>query len=392
MEPLQKQRLTSLDTYRGLVLALLCLEATRWDWVHIAASAHEGSGVWAFIEHHFSHVSWVGAGLWDMIQPSFMFMVGVSMAYSYGKRLREGDSFAKMLFHAIWRAVVLILLGVFLRSSGADITQWTFEDVITQIGLGYVVLFLLWNRGFRAQITTAVGILIAYWLLFALWPVGKTAGWGWGDEVAPVFEGFRAHWNVNANPAHYFDTWFLNLFPRSETFAFHPEGYNTLNFIPSLSIMIFGLCAGELLRLERPAAFKMKWLVMMGGLGILLGLGLHFSGLCPLVKKTWTPAFTLFSGGIALCFLAFLYWLIDLCGVKFWTGPFVVMGMNSIALYVMLWLIPGWINGTLQTHFGEHYAGCFGAPFEPLMQNLIVAVFLWLICYWMYRRRLFLRI
>jgi len=393
MEPVQKkQRLTSLDTYRGLVLALLCLEATRWDWVHVAAHAYPESRFWAFMEHHFSHVAWVGCSLWDLVQPSFMFVVGVAMAYSYAKRQREGDSYTKMLGHASRRALVLIILGVFLRSSDAAQTYWTFEDVITQIGLGYVALFLLWGRGFKAQLGAAGGILLAYWLLFALTPIGDPAGWKWEDETPHLFSGFLAHWNINANPAHYFDLGFLNLFPREEAFTFHPEGYNTLNFIPSLAVMIFGLCAGELLRSERVPKQKLLILLSCGAAGILAGWLLHIFGLCPLVKKTWTPAFSLFSGGWCLVILGGLYWLIDMRGIKRWTFPLVVMGMNSIALYVMIWLIPGWIDATLQTHLDSGYAGFFGPAFEPLMQNLIVGLILWSICWWMYRRGIFLRI
>lgn len=388
----KSNRLLSLDTYRGLVMLLLCIEGPNWDWQAEVVAANPDSGFWHFVTHQSHHVTWAGCAIWDLIQPSFMFMVGVAMAYSYSKRQRLGETFGKMLRHAAVRAVILILLGVFLRSTDSDGggTQWTFEDVVTQIGLGYVFLFLLWNRPFKIQAMAAGGILAGYWALFAFWPVAETAG---NPEGYPLAEGFFAHWNLNANPAHYFDTWFLNLFPREEAFVFHPEGYNTLNFVPSLAIMIFGLMAGEWLRRPEPSnRQKFSRLAMAGGIGILAGLVLHFAHVCPLVKKTWTPTFTVFSGGCCLLILASLYAVIDMWKCQRWTFPFVVAGMNSIALYIMVWLIPGWVNETLQTHFGEHYAGFFGVPYEHMLQNLICGMVLWLVALWMWRNRIFLRI
>ncbi len=382
-------RLSSLDAYRGLVLLFLCIEGPNWGWQDAILEARPDSGFWKLIAHHTQHVSWVGCSIWDLIQPSFMFMVGVSMAYSYAKRQRLGDSWGTMFRHVVVRAVVLVLLGVFLRSLDSDQTYWTFEDVLTQIGLGYVFLFLLWNRTARTQIIAAAGILAGYWLLFALSPLTETAG---NPEGYPMFEGFFAHWNLNANPAHRFDVWFLNFFPRSEPFAFHPEGYNTLNFIPSLSIMILGLLAGELLRSERSPGAKFRVLTVAGVSCVVAGLLLHVANICPLVKKTWTPAFTVFSGGWCLLILSWLFGIIDIKGWKRWANALVILGMNSIALYVMIHLFPGWIVNAFRTHLGQDCGAEFGVEFAPITENLAAAAVLVLICCWMYRRKLFLKI
>ena len=174
---------------------------------------------------------------------------------------------------------------------------------------------------------------------------------------------------------------------------FHPEGYNTLNFIPSLALMIFGLAAGEFLRnYDMQANKKAAVLFVLGVACILDALLMNWLGLCPIIKKTWTSGFTALSGGWCLIILASLYYLIDVRRFRRWTFPIVVVGMNSIALYVMLWLVPSWIHGTLMIHLGAHYAGFFGAGFEPLIQNLATALVLWLICFWMYRKKIFLRI
>ena len=408
-ETKKSNRLLSLDTYRGLVLVLLMLESVVYGWQHTLA---EKSPSWftEFIEFHASHVYWAGCSFWDLIQPSFMFMVGVSMAYSFGKRKRMGDSFGTMLRHAIVRALILIGLGIFLRTTYTPTTNWTFEDVITQIGLGYVFLFLLWDKSIRTQLIAAGAILVGYWALFAFWPIGepisKDAGWGEGNESKYLLDGFFAHWNINANPGHYFDQKLLNLFPRKEPFEYHGEGYNTLNFIPSLAIMIFGLVVGEILRSDRSEGSKLKTFLIWGVAGIALGAVLHLVGVCPLVKKVWTSGFTLFSGGWCLLILAALYYIIDIKKVQKWTFPFIVVGMNSIALYCMLWLLGGgmpiegsehmhwyhFVDVTLQKHLGSGYAGFLGEALEPLMKNVINGILLWLVCFWMYRKKLFIRI
>ena len=385
----KSNRLMSLDTYRGLVLALLCLEGPVWAWWSAIERAYPDSDFWTTISFHAQHVTWIGCSVWDLIQPSFMFMVGVSMAYSMNKRQRVGDSWNKMFLHVVYRSIVLILLGVFLRSVHESQTYWTFEDVLSQIGLGYTFLFLLWNRPQKLQWFAVAAILVGYYLLFALSPVYPTAG---NPEGYPMAEGYLANWNLNANPAHFADVWFLNLFPRASVFEFHPAGYNTLNFIPSLAIMIVGLIAGEFLRAERSPFQKFTTLFLIGLAGLAIGYALDYFAICPLIKKTWTPTFTIFSGGWCFIILSILYLVIDMGRIRFWNFPLIVIGMNSIALYVMIHFLPGWIDSTFKIHVGENYNQIFGAPFAPLATNVFAGLVMWLICLWMYRRKIFLKI
>jgi predicted acyltransferase len=385
----KSSRLVSLDVYRGLVLLMLCLEEPHSRWYEAVQNARPDSSFWSVVTHQMHHIQWAGCVAWDLIQPSFMFMVGVSMVWSYAKRQSNGDSWARMLGHVIWRSVVLILLGVFLRSVGKEQTYWTFEDVLTQIGLGYTFLFLLWNRSEKIQWVAIGVILVGYWLLFALSPVYETAG---NPRELPLASGFLANWNVNANPAHFFDVWFLNLFPRSAPFEFHPSGYNTLNFIPSLAIMILGLIAGGWLKSDRSAMTKLVRLTVCGVIGIAIGYGFDAFGVCPLVKKTWTSGFTLFSGGCCFLILASLYGVIDVAKLRTWSFPLVVLGMNSIALYVLLHFLPHWIVDTSKIHFGHGFSSFFGPEFQQLFENVSSLVVLWLFCFWMYRKKLFVRI
>lgn len=386
------ERLMSLDAYRGFVMLLLAFAAAHENWWQPIFAAHPDKPWLGRLLHHFEHLDWAGVVLWDLIQPSFMFMVGVSMAFSYASRARHGQTYWQMFRHACVRALVLILLGVFLRSLDDDITDWTLEDVVTQIGLGYVFLFLLWNRAWWVQLLAATLILVAYWALFALSPVA-------GNQVAVSekqehYIGFYAHWNQVGNPAHKFDKWLLNVFPRADgdTFVANYGGYYTLNFIPSLATMIFGLMAGEWLRGVRGVWQKFGGLVLAATVALVIGQALAHFGVVPIVKRIWTPSFAIYSAGWCLLILAALYLVIDILGLRFWAWPAVVVGKNSIAMYAMTYLIARWVLKQLHIHLGERPFQIFGSEYQLLMENLAVAAILWLICYWMYRRQVFLRI
>ncbi len=393
------ERLVSLDAYRGLTMLAMASGGLA---LHRVAEKMRTSGhdtpFWELVEYHFEHAQWVGCALWDLIQPSFMFMVGVAMAYSCASREAHGQSWGRMFRHALVRSFILTFLGVFLRSDGRTQTYFTFEDVLSQIGLGYTFLFLLWGRPRWLQWSAAFGILIGYWLLFLLWPlpaaefdratVGVTSDWFQQYGL----DGIAAHWNKNTNPAAAFDQWFLNLFPREKPFVYNGGGYLTLSFIPSLATMIFGLLCGELLRSERTPKAKFWWLVAAGLAGLASGQLLDATGLCPIVKRIWTPSWTLFSTGWTCLFLAAFYGVVDILKFRWWTFPLIVVGMNSITMYVLEELSHGWFDRTLQTHFGKQIFELLGNPWQPFLHRLWVLLAMWLFCWWLYRQRIFIRI
>jgi heparan-alpha-glucosaminide N-acetyltransferase len=386
------QRLVSLDAYRGLTMLAM---ASGGLGLHRVAQNFPESRVWQFVGYEFEHVEWVGCAVWDLIQPSFMFMVGVAMAYSCASRRAHGQSYARMLGHAGVRALVLILLGVFLRSDNRPQTNFTFEDVLSQIGLGYFFLFLLWGRGARWQFAAAIAILVGYWCYFYAYPlptgdfdyssVGVPPNW-------PHLPGIAAHWDKNTNAAAAFDSWFLNLFSRAKPFAYNGGGYLTLSFIPSLATMIFGLLSGELLRSPRTNAEKLWGLVIAGLAGLAAGQLLQTTGVCPIVKRIWTPSWALFSTGWTCLILAAFFGVVDVLKFRRWTFPLVVVGMNSITMYCMEQLSHGWFYRTLKTHLGSRIFEFWGTAYEPFLGRLWVLAAMWLVCYWLYRQRIFIRI
>ena len=390
--PKPSVRNVAIDAYRGLVMVLMMAEV-----LHLAqvARAFPGNWFWAVLGYNQSHVEWAGFSLHDLIQPSFTFLVGVAMPYSIASRLARGKKFGELFGHAIWRAFLLIILGIFLRSMTSTQTNFTFEDTLTQIGLGYPILFLLGFRSPRWAWGALGAILFGYWLAWALYPapglnfnyqaVGVPADW------THNFAGFASHWNKNSNLGIAFDQWFLNLFPRQTPWVYNGGGYLTLSFIPTLGTMILGLAAGRWLRGFAPR-IPMKRLLIAGVIGIAAGVLLHVTGICPVVKRIWTPSWTLFSGGICFLFLAGFCWIIELKGYKKWAFPLVVVGMNSIAAYVIADGFGRFVLNTLHIHLGHSVFQVFGTSLEPLTTGIVMLAIYWAILYRMYQRKLFLKI
>ena len=392
--PAAPSRLTSLDAFRGFTMLLMASEIARLP--RALLQTYPGNGPAFFVADMLEHREWVGVTPWDLIQPSFMFMVGVALPFSVAARRARGDAFGSLFRHALWRSLLLVALGIFLRSQGRPLTYFTFEDVLTQIGLGYPILFLLaWTRP-RWQAIAAAGIAIGYWAAFALHPL-PPPGFDWPSVGVPVdwphhLSGFAAHWDKNSNLAWRFDVWFLNLFPREHAFAFNGGGYATLSFIPTLGTMILGLLAGGVLRSGRAPEARVRWLVAAGLIGLASGGLLGALGISPVVKRIWTPSFTLWSGGLCFLILAGAFWLIDVRGRRRWAFPLVVIGMNSIAAYCLYELSARFIGASLTTHLGQAAFRAAGAAYLPFLHGLAVVLVLWLILYWMYKRRIFLRI
>jgi heparan-alpha-glucosaminide N-acetyltransferase len=434
-------RLVSLDAYRGFIMLAMASSGLYLSRVARIVPADDplafmrpllgastesvyawleqtGCGIaelnyaWRALAFNTDHADWVGGGFWDMIQPSFMFMVGVAMPYSYASRKAKGQSEAVIWFHTIWRALLLIALAIFLSSPASlpGETNYIFTNVLAQIGLGYVFVFLLRGRGLWVQLTGLAAVLVGSWLLFFLYPlpapdfdfrsVGVPADW---THLPSWF----AHWDKNTNAGWAFDVWFLNLFPRRSTFLYNEGGYTTLNFVPSMATMILGLMAGEMLRAPGRRSWKFLYLAAAGvfcvGVGSLAG-----EYVCPIVKRIWTPSWAIYSSGWTFLMLAGFYLVVDVIGWKRWALPLTVVGMNSIAIYCMSQLMRPFLRDRIHVHLNEPLAtmsdflnaqwntqlgtAWFGGPYGIVLESALILFVFWLICAWMYLRGIFLRI
>jgi heparan-alpha-glucosaminide N-acetyltransferase len=400
--PLQTMytRLESLDAYRGFIMLAMVSAGLGFPQV---AKALPDSEVWQFLGYQTDHVAWTGCAFWDLIQPAFMFMVGVAMPYSHAARVKKGQSRLHIAGHTIYRCVLLVLLGVFLTSNWSKQTDWGFANVLCQIGLGYGFVYLLIGRGFFWQFGALAAILVGYTWWFAAYSVppdfdyaqmGLKGPWPWAADE------FFAHWNKRVNAAAAFDDWFLNLFPRPAEFHYNNGGYQTLNFIPSMATMILGLMAGEMLR-RIDLLMREKFLRLVFA-GIVCGLAGYVLGeyVCPSVKRIWTPTWALYSAGWVFAMLAGFFLIIDWAEYRRWVYPLTVVGMNSIAVYCMAQLLRPWVRDTLQRHiewnggdkyFGSKLLGDY-AVFAPIANTVSFTLVIWLIALWMYRKKIFIKI
>jgi predicted acyltransferase len=411
----KSKRLLSLDVFRGFIMIMLASAGfgiLQFSKVPESAPVWESCNyaLWQKIGFCMSHPPWishfyvVGVTFWDLIQPAFMFMVGVAMPYSYASRARSGQSERKLFLHALWRSFLLVILGVFLASKHTMSTTWQFTNVLAQIGLGYTFLYLMMSRSAKVKIGIFAAILIGYWLFFALYTVPEDFDYAAVKAVGDtVLEGRFAPWSKNANAAIAFDRWFLNLFPQpgSKPFVFNGGGYATLNFIPSIATMMLGVFSGQLLRTQHNPRRKLGLLIGLGATCMVLAL--LFSTVCPIVKRIWTPSWVLFCGAHVIWMLAFFYWVFDLLPMKEklrqgLAFPFIVIGMNSIAIYMLSQLMHPWICKTVRTHLGGFFEtllgegilakNMYGRPFDSIAAFIV----LWLIALWMYKRRIFIKV
>jgi len=388
-----QRRNVAVDAYRGLVMLLMMGEVLQFAKI---AQSFPGSHFWRILAFNQSHVEWTGMSLHDTIQPSFTFLVGVALPYSLRSRQKRGATFQSMLGHTVWRSFLLIVLGFFLRSIHSPMTNFTFEDTLTQIGLGYTFAFLLTFVRPRWQWSAFVAILVAYWLAWALYPApGPTFPWA-SVGVSPdwhshLLSGFSARWNKNSNLGQAFDVSFLNRFPRPEPFLFNDGGYLTLSFIPTLATMILGLAAGRWFIEAEPKIPLRRFFIAAAAL-MAAGLFFHLTGICPIVKRIWTPAWTLWSGGVCFLYLAVFSWIIDVKNHRRFAFPLVIVGVNSIAAYLMAHLFEDFVQNSFRINLGSAALNLFGSTFEPLLLGILTLAIYWLILLWMFRNKVFIRI
>ena len=376
-------RLVSLDAFRGFVMLMMASEgfaiARVWSkHKDTILSSGQSEALWDTMAYQLSHVPWVGCAFWDLIQPAFMFMVGVSMPFSYAKRARKGQHGLGRFLHALLRSLILIMMGVFLYSVGDPMTHFKLVNVLTQIGLGYIFVYLLVGRSSGVQMLAIITILGGYGYWFYDYQIPeqeRTDLYAWLEkegydpaEEVEIFENnYAAHWNKHTNAAAGFDREWLNKLPRFEEefrgkkFWANTGGYTTLNFIPSIATMIFGLIAGQLLIGPDTEQRKCRVLFASGFILLLAGMLMdtHIWPIntgewgwtaTPIIKRIWTPTWAIFSTGWVFLMMGVFFLIFDVLKVKRLGFPLVVVGMNSIVFYLMASLIHGWTGRNLETH------------------------------------------
>ena len=355
---LVSKRLISLDAFRG------------WTMFWIVGGGGIVAGLQALghnpvidtLVYHLDHTPWQGLRYYDLIWPSFMLMTGMSLPFSYAKRSLT-QTHGQIFLRVLRRAVVLFLLGSIRESVNLKHPYLVeLSSALQPIGIAYFCAFLLVRRSWRFQAGVAASILAGYALLLAFVPgPGVPAGsYQLGKNLVAAVD--------------------IAVLGRA-----HEEGWGTvLSTIPTIATTILGLLIGELLRSDRPQKNKIRIIALVGVSCVALGLAMD--PIVPVIMKLWTTSYGLASAGWScLLFLAF-YAVVDARGYRKWTFPFIVIGMNAVAVYMGRTLVP---LGGMVDFFTTGPAAAIGT-FGPLFQAATVLVVEWLILYWMYKRKIFL--
>jgi predicted acyltransferase len=366
--PMPQGRLHSLDAFRGFTIAGMILVNNPGSWGHVYPP--------------LLHAEWHGWTPTDLIFPFFLFIVGVSVPFSFGKRIARGDSRTDLVRHVVRRSTILFGLGLFMAAFPRfDFSSLRIMGVLQRIGLVYILAapaFLYvgrWGRG-----VLAAALLLGYWGLLTLVPV---PGHGAGD-LSP-----------DGNLGAYLDRMIMG--DRLWQGTWDPEGL--LSTLPAVVTTLLGTFTGEWLRSRRPPGSKVLGL-MAGGAGA-IGLGLVWDLVFPINKALWTSSYVLFSAGAGSVLLAWFYWAMEMRGWRAWAKPMVVYGMNAIAVFVASGLLAkvmvlvrvGPEDVTLKAWIFENLFASWAGPLDGSLAFALAYIGFWLVLVWLlFRRRIFIKI
>lgn len=357
-------RLTSLDALRGFDMFWII---GGGELVRGLAKGWNTPVLNAFVPQ-LEHVRWQGLHCWDLIWPLFMFIVGAAIPFSMERRRAAGATNRDLFVHALWRSVILFAIGTMTQG---NLLEWNLSvfrpcySVLHGIAAGYLiaVIVVLAVRG-RGRVVVLAGFLMVYWALLVLVPVP-----GVGRGVL----------TPNGNLATFVDRAILGRFHYGENTWF-------LSYPAFASSVLLGVLAGQCLASAKPPKTKIRLLLIAGT--VCIAQGLLWSIEFPIIKLLWTSSFVLVSGGISFLALALFYGIIDVLGYKRWAFFFIVIGMNSLAVYVATMLfdfrmVADVFVGKLLPRLGR---------WDLFTQTLVTEAIIWSLLFWMYRKKSFVRL
>ncbi len=358
-------RLLSLDFFRGFTMLLLVGEATEL-FHYLSDPSLKGTFIYA-LGSQLHHHPWNGLHFWDLVQPFFMFIVGVAIPFSVAKREKQGLTSRENLRHAIGRSLTLLFLGWALYCIMPGKIVFHFQNVLAQLSVTYLIAFLIRNKSFRFQLIFSLSMLVVTELIYRFFPV----------------EGFNHPFVANQN----FGTW-LDLQYGGADLNWHWVSFNA---IPTTAHTIWGVLAGILLlRKDKTPMQKFTILAIAGIIGIVAGYALN--PFTPIIKRIATSSFVIVSGGYALFGLAISYWLIDIKKSRKWVLFFAVVGMNPLFIYLFDHIGGAGFIHHMLLPFTHVLFGWMGALTENILTSTTVWAFLWYITWWMYKRKIFIKI
>ncbi|WP_078011457.1 acyltransferase family protein [Hymenobacter sp. CRA2] len=368
-------RLVSLDVFRGLAVVGMILVNSAGDWQHYYVP--------------ISHAPWHGCRPGDLVFPSFLFIVGVSLVYALGGVKRQGGPLGPVLRRVARRAAVLILLGILLDLiPNFYFTSFRIPGILQRIGLVFFACSALFlTTTWRTQLWVLLGLLGGYNVLLQLVPVPGVGA-------------------ANLEPATNLGAWLDRLvFTKRHLYqdqqGWDPEGL--LSTLPAIGTGLLGVLAAQWLRRAAAPAVQTAWL-FVAGTGLIV-LGLIWDGWFPINKQLWTSSYVLYTGGIAAASLATLYWLCDVQARRRWAIPLLWFGSNAITAFFLSEVVDRLLHKIkLKNAAGQKFAvrdwlyehlftAHISNPYHASLAWALVYLAIWtLLLWWMYRRRIFIKV
>ena len=369
--PLQKvfpERLYSLDALRGFDMFWIIGAEEVFHGMAKATNAP----FWQMLSTQFTHPSWNGFHVYDLIFPLFLFLAGVSTPYSVGRALEQGQSKQHLMLRVIKRGLILVLLGM-VYNNGLQLrplADFRISSVLGRIGIAYMLANIIYlYAGKRAQYIWFAGLLVGYWLILKF---TSAPGYLPGDLT------------MEGNFASYVDRTIL---PGKLSLGIH-DTVGFFNNIPAISTALAGILTGIYLKNESvPRKKKVGVMVGLGVAALLLAQlwNLDF----PINKNMWSSSFVLHTTGLSLLLLALFYYIIDVKGYKRWAFFFKVIGMNSILIYIS----GKFINWSYTTNsFFKWLGQLVGNPYDVVVLAICLVAIKWVLLYVLYKKKMFLKV
>src|SRR5690242_3076514 len=361
-------RLLSLDVFRGITIAGMVLVNDPGSWEHI---------YWPL-----DHAQWSGWTPTDLVFPFFLFIVGVAITLSLGRRVESGGGATRDVYLKILkRTLIIFAIGLILNALPYfPLATWRIPGVLQRIAVCYCLASIIFlNTRTRTQILISIGLLLFYWILVMTVPA---PGYAAGDLTK------------EGSLPSYVDRVVFGDHVWRQAKVYDPEGL--LSTIPALVTTLIGVLTGNWLRNERSRIEKTAGMFVVGA--VLVAIGWAWNAFFPINKALWTSSYVMFTGGLALQFLALCYWLIDIKGYRRWAKPFEIFGLNAIALYVLADLLANVFDliNVGGDSLGSQIYNFFGGFLSPNNASLAFALTFVLICFFfmwlLYRRRIFIKI
>ncbi len=358
-------RVASIDFFRGFTMFLLIGESTGL-YGHIHSI---NNGITQFFGTQLSHHEWHGLHFWDLIQPFFMFIVGVAIPFAVANRQKKGDTDKAIRIHAVKRSFLLLFLGWALYCVGPGRIVFRLQDVLAQLSVTYLVAFLIKDKSFSFQLILTLVILLLTDLAYRFFPV----------------EGFNQPWVPYQN---------LGAFVNNKIEGVDKTSiWASLNAIPTIAHTVWGVLCGKLLMSDKPVNQKIKYLLMAGFAGLIIGFSLDLLDITPIIKKIATSSFVFASGGWAILALTFSYWLIDVKKLFVKNSKmFVIVGMNCIFIYLFFEVGGADLIEKIFIPFTKALFTWGGEITVGIMTSLASWASMWYMCYWLYKNKLFIKI